>query len=82
MTPFSDRQFRQDVDAVLDAAQRQGEVRIKTGDGRQYGLRLIPTGPSPLDVPGVDTPLSREELLQALREGRQRGPEPDEDATR
>lgn len=58
---------------VLDEAREGGEVRIKRRDGAEFSLRPVAGSTSPLDVPGVETGLSRQELLDAIREGRERG---------
>jgi predicted transcriptional regulator len=60
---------------VLDEAREGGEVRIKRRDGAEFSLRPVVGGVSPLDVPGVETGLSRQELLDAIREGRERDPD-------
>jgi len=49
-----------------------GEVRIKTQDGQEYSVRLVSLDKSPLDVPGVDLDVSAAEIVQAVREGRER----------
>jgi antitoxin (DNA-binding transcriptional repressor) of toxin-antitoxin stability system len=60
---------------VLDEAREGGEVRIKRRDGAEFSLRPVAARTSPLDVPGVETGLSRQELLDAIREGRERDPD-------
>lgn len=60
---------------VLDEAREGGEVRIKRRDGAEFSLRPVAGGASPLDVPGVETGLNRQELLDAIREGRERDPD-------
>lgn len=59
---------------VLDEARAGGEVRIKRRDGSEFSLRPVSGTVSPLDVPGVDTGLSREDIVGAIREGRERDP--------
>jgi len=60
---------------VLDEAREGGEVRIKRRDGAEFSLRPVASQTSPLDVPGVESGLSRQELLDAIREGRERDPD-------
>lgn len=60
---------------MLDEAWEGGEVRIKRRDGSEFSLRPVSGTTSPLDVPGVDTDLSRDEIVAAIREGRERDPE-------
>ncbi len=58
---------------MLDDAKKQGEVRIKLADGEEFILR--PVSRSPLDVGSVklDPPITAEEIVQFVREGRKRG---------
>ena len=57
---------------VLDEARQGGEVRIRRRDGAEFSLRPIASVGSPLDVPGVDADLSRDDIMGAIREGRER----------
>jgi antitoxin (DNA-binding transcriptional repressor) of toxin-antitoxin stability system len=57
---------------VLDEAREGGEIRIKRRDGSEFSLRPVPSTDSPLDVPGVDTDVSIEDIMGAIREGRER----------
>jgi hypothetical protein len=72
MTTFTDSQARDQLDAVLEAARRQGEARIRAEDGQEFSVRLVPQRRSALDIPGVDLHLSAQEIAQAVREGRVR----------
>ena len=72
MTVFTDEEARRRLDAVLSEAQASGEVRIRTEDGREYVVRPAPTGQSPLDVGSVDLGLTAEQIVRAVREGRDR----------
>jgi len=72
MTVFTDEEARRGLDAVLTEARVSGEVRIRTGDGQGYVVRPAPTGRSPLDVGSVDLGLTAEEIVRAVREGRDR----------
>ena len=57
---------------VLDEAREGGEIRIKRRDGSEFSLRPVPSTGSPLDVPGVDVGVSLDEIMGAIREGRER----------
>jgi hypothetical protein len=72
MTTFTDGDLRACADAVLDAASSQEGVRIRRTDGREYVLRFIDPDRSPLDVGYVDIRPTREEVVSAVREGRER----------
>ena len=72
MTTFTDNEVRQELDTVLRTAGRQGEVRIKTPDGREYAVRPVASAASPFDIPGVDLDLSADEIVGFVREVRER----------
>ncbi len=55
---------------VLDEAREGGEIRIRRRDGSEFTVRPVRSEGSPLDVPGVDTGVSSEDILGAIREGR------------
>lgn len=74
MKVYTYSEARQRLAHLLDEAREAGEVRIKRRDGSEYTLRPVPPGGSPLDVPGVDTDLERDEVLAAIRESREREP--------
>ncbi|MGB1128380.1 MAG: type II toxin-antitoxin system Phd/YefM family antitoxin, partial [Opitutales bacterium] len=63
---------RQQFASVLDTASREGKVLIRRRDGRLFSI--VPERPvkSPLDVEGIPTDLKREEILDVLRESRER----------
>ena len=61
---------------VLDEARAGGEIRIKRRDGSEFSLRPVPSTGSPLDVPGVDTDVTIEDIMGAIREGRERDHKP------
>jgi len=66
---------------ILDLAVRDGEVRIRRRDGSTFVIRPQEITGSPLDVDGVDTDLTADEIVGFIREGRARAygdaPEPD-----
>lgn len=72
MTTYTYTEARQHLAALLDQAKREGAVRIRRRDGATYLLRFEPELGSPLDVKGVQTDLSAEEIVQIVREGRER----------
>ena len=53
---------REDIKAVLAFA----------ADGSEFAARPVPSQGSPLDVPGVATDVTREEILAAINESRER----------
>jgi hypothetical protein len=56
---------------VLDEAREGGEIRIKRRDGSEFSLRPVPSTGSPLDVSGVDADVSRDDIIDAIRESRE-----------
>jgi hypothetical protein len=72
MTTFSDVQAEKEFGAILAKADADGEVRIRRGDGKEFILR--PAMRSPLDVGHIslDPPMTADEIVQAVREGRER----------
>jgi hypothetical protein len=54
---------------LLDEAREAGEVRIRMADGTEYTLRPRPR--SPLDVPAVTTDVRADEIVAAVRVGRE-----------
>ena len=70
MNTYTYTEARQKLAALLDQAAKYGEVRIRRRDGRVFVIRPEQRTGSPLDVPGLDLKLSREEILESIREGR------------
>ena len=60
------------LDEVLDEARSRGESRIKRRDGSEFIVRPAAGSGSPLDVEGVETGVSLQDVLDAVREGRER----------
>jgi antitoxin (DNA-binding transcriptional repressor) of toxin-antitoxin stability system len=63
---------RQRLAQLLDEAGSGEEILIRRRDGSEFVLRSARERGSPLNVPGVDSGLAREEILQALRDSRER----------
>ncbi len=72
MKVYTYSEARQNLSAVLDVAQEDGEVRIRRRDGRMFALRPASTGGSPLDVEGIDIEITTEEIVDIVRESRGR----------
>ena len=73
MKVYTYSQARQNLAQLLDDARDEGEVQIKRRDGQTFVLKPVKEKKSPLDVDGVSSDLSLEELNQAVRESRERG---------
>jgi hypothetical protein len=70
MKEFSAVEARQRLASLLDRASKDGAVRIRRKDGQAFVLRPEPPATSPLDVPAIAARLSRDDILDAIREGR------------
>jgi antitoxin Phd len=55
---------------LILAAKREGEVRIRRRDGQVFVLRIERDEKSPLDVPGVNLNLNRDEIVEFIHAGR------------
>jgi antitoxin Phd len=72
MKTYRFSEARQNLASLLDEAANTGEVRISRRDGRSFVVRPVKTKRSPLDVPGVKTSMSRDEIVRTIRAGRRR----------
>lgn len=72
MTTFSTAEAEKQLSKLLEQARAEGEVRIKGTDGQEFIVR--PANRSPLDVGQVkvNPPLTADEIVRAVREGRER----------
>lgn len=70
MKVYSYSEARQRLAELLNRARREGEVEIRRRDGQVFVVRPRASAGSPLDVPGVNTDLSREEIVGLVRESR------------
>lgn len=70
MTVFTYSQARQNFAAVLERALKEGQVLIKRKDGSTFTIRPEFPDKSPLDVKGVSTKASTEDIIRAVRESR------------
>lgn len=58
---------------VLNEARDDGEIRIRRQDGTEFSIRPVERTGSPLDVPPARTDVTREEIVEAIRESRRGG---------
>ena len=72
MQVYTFSEARQKLASILEQASKEGEVRIKRRDGRSYILKPETNPKSPLDVKGVDLNLSATEIVDFVREARER----------
>ena len=72
MRVYTYSEARQNFASVLEVAQRDGAIRIRRKDGRSFVLQPESSGTSPLDVEGVEFGVSGAEIVEMIREGRER----------
>ncbi|MDT8449554.1 MAG: prevent-host-death protein [Wenzhouxiangellaceae bacterium] len=72
MKVFTYSEARQNLSKLLALAQKE-EVEIRRKDGSVFTLRAKRSrAGSPFDVPGVDTAATTSDILEAVRESRER----------
>ncbi|MGC1400936.1 type II toxin-antitoxin system Phd/YefM family antitoxin [Candidatus Binatus sp.] len=72
MTVYTFSEARQKFAALLERARREGAVRVKRRDGQVFLIQPERSRRSPLDVAGIDSDVSGEEIVEMVREMRQR----------
>ena len=63
---------QENLSFLLERASRDGEVRIRRVNGQIFILRPEQTKGSALDVAGIDLDISTQELVEIVRDGRER----------
>jgi hypothetical protein len=76
MQVYTYSEARQNLAALLERAAAEGGVIIKRRDGASFVVKKESPSRSPLDVGTVDARLTRDEIVDAVREGRARLREP------
>jgi hypothetical protein len=76
MRVYTYSEARQRLASILDEAKKRGEVRIKRRDGSEFVLKPLESTGSPLDVPGLESDVTREDIVAAVRESRRPRPAP------
>ena len=71
MTVYTFSEARQKFASLLERARREGAVRVKRRDGQVFLIQPERRRRSPLDVPGITTSVSREEIVGVVREMRE-----------
>jgi len=72
MREYSFTEARQHFASILDEAKREGSVCIKKRDGDAFYIKPVVPKKSPLDVEGVDLDISSSEIVDIVRESRDR----------
>jgi antitoxin Phd len=63
---------QENLSALLERAREQGEVRIKRANGEVFILKPEKKTGSAFEVVGVDLGVSTKEIVEVVREGRER----------
>ena len=72
MQVYSYSEARQKLATILKQAESTGKVIIRRKDGRTFALIPEKIATSPLDVPSIEAKISTEEIVDFIREGRER----------
>ena len=70
MRVYTDTQAKQDFVELLSFAENE-EVMIKRKDGVIFSLASKKIALSPFDIEGINTNVSTQEIIEAVRESRQ-----------
>ncbi len=71
MRIYTFSEARQKLASLLDRVRSEGEVRIRRKDGSVFAIRQVTNKVSPLDVEGVQSSLTADEIVEYVREGRE-----------
>ena len=72
MQIYTYSEARQKFAMVLEQAEKTGKVLIRRKDGRTFALIPERTVSSPLDIPSINANISTQEIVDIIREGRER----------
>lgn len=72
MQIYTYSEARQKLAVILDQAENSGKVIIRRKDGRTFALVPEKVASSPLDVPSIKAKITTQELVDNIREGRER----------
>ena len=72
MQVYTYSEARQKLAEVLKQAESTGKVIIRRKDGRTFALTPEKVPSSPLDVPSIKAKVTTQEIVDIIREGRER----------
>jgi hypothetical protein len=73
MTVYSYAEARERLSSLLERALTEGQVKLRSRDGRVFVIRPErPPKTSPFDVRSVKLPITKVDILEAIRESRAR----------
>jgi hypothetical protein len=70
MKIYTYSEARQQLAELLSCARREGQVEIRRRDGQSFLVQPAPPRGSPLDVPAVESGLSRAAIVELVRDSR------------
>jgi hypothetical protein len=73
MKVYSDQEAQQNLDSLLSEARKEGSVGIRQKDGQTFIVRPQNVPDSPLNVQGVNLPITTEEIIGFIHEARKEG---------
>jgi len=72
MRVYTFSEARQNFSYLLELAQKEGVVRINRRDGKSFIIQPVEDSDSPLNIKGVNLELTSDEIVDFIREGRDR----------
>ena len=72
MTTYTFSEARQNFASILEKAKMEGRVLIKRKDGSLFAIQPVTKKESPLDVEGINLGLTSSEIVDIVREVRER----------
>jgi len=72
MQIYSYSEARQNLAVLLEQAEDTGKVLIRRKDGQTFAVVPEKTAASPLDVPSIKVSMTTEQLIDIIRNGRER----------
>jgi PHD/YefM family antitoxin component YafN of YafNO toxin-antitoxin module len=72
MQVYTYSEARQKLSVVLEQAESTGKILIRRKDGRTFALIPENAPSSPLDVPSIKANITTQEIVDIVREGRER----------
>ena len=73
MQVYTYSEARQRFASVLEQAKNTGKVLIRRKDGQVFALTPERDILSPLDIPSIKAGITTDEIVDMVREGRERG---------
>jgi len=72
MKQYSFTEARQHFASLLDEAKKEGVVCVTKRDGESFYIQPVVLKKSPLDIEGINLGISASEIVDFVKEGRER----------